>query len=85
MFAGGFLYSDRTQLNSTDPVEQRSHALQTESTVVHAVELSSVELCRYKHPFTGTALFSIDKTTALSQRHRHRKQDSIPSFTLRRY
>ena len=56
-----------TQLNSTDPVEQRTaksvvfnlwrHDLQTESTVVHAVELSSVELswvelCRYKRAFT---------------------------------
>ena len=55
------VHSDTTQLNSTDPVEQRTsqscfclwrHDLQTESTVVHAVELISVELsCRYKHPF----------------------------------
>ena len=50
-----------TQLNSTDPVEQRTaksvvfclwrHDLQTESTVVHAVELSWVELCCYKRAF----------------------------------
>jgi len=46
------VYSDTTQLNSTDPVEQRTaksvvflfmmSRLQTESTVVHAVEFSRV-------------------------------------------
>ena len=48
-----------TQLNSVQPSQSCvclwRHDLQTESTVVHAVELSSVEfswveLCRYKHP-----------------------------------
>jgi len=41
-----------TQLNSVQPSQSCfclwRHNLQTESTVVHAVELSSVELCRYK-------------------------------------
>jgi len=37
------VYSDTTQLNSTNPVEQRT---------TKSVELSSVELCRYKHPFS---------------------------------
>ena len=65
------VYSDTTQLNSTDPVEQRTasqscfclwrHDLQTESTVVHAVELSSVEfnwveLCRYKYALSYPTL-----------------------------
>ena len=46
------VYSDTTQLNSTDPVEQRTaksvvflfmmSRLQTESTVVHDVEFSRV-------------------------------------------
>ena len=68
------VYSYTTQLNSTDPVEQRIaksvvflfmtvYDLQTESTVVHAIEFSSVqfswvELCRYKHPFTHWFQFS---------------------------
>ena len=63
------VYSDTTQLNWTQLTQLNSvqpsqscfclwrHDLQTESTVVYAVELSSVEfswveLCRYKHPFS---------------------------------
>jgi len=57
------VYSDTTQLNWTQLTQMNSvqpsqscfclwrHDLQTESTVVHAVELSSVELCRYKRAF----------------------------------
>jgi len=50
-------WTQLTQLNSVQPSQSCfclwRHDLQTESIVVHAVELSSVELCRYKHPFKG--------------------------------
>ena len=49
-------WTQLTQLNSVQPSQSCfclwRHDLQTESTVVHAVELSSVELCRYKHPLS---------------------------------
>jgi len=49
-------WTQLTQLNSVQLSQSCfclwHHDLQTESTVVHAVELSSVELCRYKHPLS---------------------------------
>ena len=49
-------WTQLTQLNNVQPSQSCfclwRHDLQTESTVVHAVELSSVELCRYKRAFS---------------------------------
>ena len=58
------VYSDTTQLNWTDPVEQRTANQREASQSCYClwrhkrafdlswVQLSWVELCRYKHPFT---------------------------------
>ena len=60
------VYSDTTQLNSTDPVEQRTaksvvflfmtsrptNWVNWVTTFIDRWQLSRVELCRYKHPLT---------------------------------
>jgi len=67
------VYSDTTQLNSTDPVEQRTtksvvflfmtsrptNWVNWVTTFIDRWQLSWVELCRYKHPFNLWLIFTI--------------------------
>ena len=75
------VYSDTTQLDSTDPVEHR-----TAKSVVFLfmtsrptnwvnccsrcrVEFSWVELCRYKHPFSDVRSYEINASTSIDGRY----------------